>query len=96
MSTLLTDSKDSKSRKSQIIGRYLEQHALGLAAHLSEIINISMSTNPSAQEGRQCLRAMEEFIRVCRTYVCVARPQVCQPPSLVCFYSQVVAHYGLI
>lgn len=68
--------EEKKPGKSETIGRYVEQHALGLVSKLSEVITDSINTNPSAQERRQCLRAMEEMIRICRTYVCVARPQV--------------------
>ncbi|KAK0655783.1 hypothetical protein B0T16DRAFT_487236 [Cercophora newfieldiana] len=71
------DPKDKKNSKtSHIIGRYVEQHALGLVSKLGEVITDSISANPPAQERRQCLRAMEEMIRICRTYVCVARPQI--------------------
>jgi len=74
---LLVDAKDKKAKKSHIIGRYVEQHALGLASKLGETITDSVGSNPPAQERRRCLRAMEEMIRVCRSYVCIARPQVC-------------------
>ncbi|KAK0729999.1 phosphatidyl inositol 3-kinase-like protein [Lasiosphaeris hirsuta] len=76
MSTLLSDSKDKKARKSHVTGRYLQQHALGLAARLSEVINDSLDLHPPVLERRRCLRAMEVMIRVCHTYVCIARPQI--------------------
>jgi len=78
VSTLLTDGKDKKSKKFHITGRFIEQHALGLASKLSEVITDSLDLHPPAQERRRCLRAMEEMIRVCCSYVCVARPQVCK------------------
>ncbi|KAK3363362.1 phosphatidyl inositol 3-kinase-like protein [Lasiosphaeria hispida] len=76
MSTLLSDPRDKKAKKSHITGRYLQQHALGLATRLSEVINDSLDLHPPVLERRRCLRAMEEMIRVCHTYVCIARPQI--------------------
>lgn len=76
MTTWLTDGKDKKSKKGDVIGRYLQQHALGLAARLSETITDSLGQHPPIQEQKQCLGAMEEMIKTCKTYVSIARPQM--------------------
>ncbi|KAK0613105.1 phosphatidyl inositol 3-kinase-like protein [Bombardia bombarda] len=78
-SALMPDNgqkKGKKPKKSELIGRYLQQHALGLAARLSEVINDTLGLHPPVQEQRQCIGAMEEMIRVCNSYVCIARPQI--------------------
>ncbi|KAK3330577.1 hypothetical protein B0H66DRAFT_579779 [Apodospora peruviana] len=77
MTTILTaDNKEKKAKKGEIIGRYLQQHALGLAARFSEVITDTLGLHPPVQEQRQCLGAMEEMIKICNLYVCVARPQI--------------------
>ncbi|KAL2019577.1 hypothetical protein VTK56DRAFT_9474 [Thermocarpiscus australiensis] len=75
-SLLLPDQKDKRTKKSHIVGRYLQQHALGLAARLSEVINDTLQMHPPVAEQKRCLGAMEEMIRVCNSYVCIARPQI--------------------
>lgn len=85
-SLLLADQKDKRAtKKSNIVGRYLQQHALGLAARLSEVINDTLLLHPPVSERRRCLGAMEEMIRICNSYVSIARPQACFPrPMRVC------------
>jgi serine/threonine-protein kinase ATR len=73
---LLADQKEKKTKKSDIVGRYLQQHALGLTARLSEEINGTWTSRPLVSEQRRCLGAMEEMIKVCKSYVCIARPQI--------------------
>ncbi|KAL1871978.1 hypothetical protein VTK73DRAFT_1808 [Phialemonium thermophilum] len=77
MASLLSGSKGRTLRKEHhLLGRYFEQHALGLTARLSEVINDSLGLHPPVQEQRRCIMAMEEMITVCRTYVRIARPQI--------------------
>ncbi|KAL2129067.1 hypothetical protein VTI74DRAFT_8282 [Chaetomium olivicolor] len=73
---LLADPKDRRMKKSQIVGSYFQQHALGLTALLSEVINDPWLAHPPISERRRCLAAMEEMIRICQSYVCIARPQI--------------------
>lgn len=75
-SLLLADQKDKRGKKSHIVGRYLQQHALGLAQRLSDVINDTLLAHPPVSEQRRCLGAMEEMIKICTSYVCIARPQV--------------------
>ena len=81
MATLLlpdqkADQKEKRPKKSQIVGSFLQQHALGLTSRLSEVINDTWLSRPPVSEQRRCLGAMEEMIRVCNSYVCIARPQI--------------------
>ncbi|KAK3335428.1 hypothetical protein B0T19DRAFT_489276 [Cercophora scortea] len=79
MVTLLTagDDKEKKPpKKAHLIGRFLQHHALGLVARLSEVINDSFGVQPPVLQQKHCLAAMEEFIRVCNSYACIARPQI--------------------
>jgi len=77
MASMLLGDKEKRSKRGQNVGRYFQQHALGLTARLSEVINDSLGTQPTVQEQRLCIMAMEEMIRVCKSYVRIARPQVC-------------------
>ncbi|KAK4155321.1 hypothetical protein C8A00DRAFT_42044 [Chaetomidium leptoderma] len=72
----LADQKDKRPKKSELVGRYLQQHALGLTAQLSNVINDIWLARPPVSEQRRCLGAMEEMIRICASYVCIARPQI--------------------
>lgn len=84
MATLTMEIKDKKIKKSQLIGSFLQPHALGLAARFGELITDSQpGVQISLRERRQCLLAMEEMIRVARSYMCIARPQVHIIPCLV-------------
>jgi len=73
MANLLAGSKQKKVK----IGAFLQQHALGQVSKLGESITESTGSYISVQERRRCLRAMEEMIRVCRSYMSISRPQVC-------------------
>lgn len=77
MASLTMEITDKKVKKSQVIGSFLQPHALGLAARFGELVTDSHTgVRISLRERRQCLLAMEEMIRVSRSYMCIARPQV--------------------
>ncbi|KAL2269062.1 hypothetical protein VTJ83DRAFT_3908 [Remersonia thermophila] len=73
---LLADQKDKKIKKANVVGRWLQQYALGLTAQLSEVITDPWLLRPPVSEQKRCLGAMEEMIRICNSYVCIARPQI--------------------
>lgn len=75
-SLLMADQKDRRTKKSHVVGRYLQHHALGLASQLSQVINDNSPLRPPVTEQRRCIGAMEEMIRICNSYVGIARPQV--------------------
>lgn len=68
---------ESGRKKAHHVGRFFQQHALGLTARLSDVINDLLNRNPPVQEKRRYIKAMEEMVRVCKSYVRIARPQVC-------------------
>ena len=76
----MTEDKGTKLPKGKklgnVVGRFLEHYMLGLMARLADVINDRLPTSPPVEEQRRCLRAMEEMIKVCKTYVRIARPQV--------------------
>lgn len=83
--TIMTSSKeakrresrlDSRQKKSDVIGRFLQPHVLGLMARLTDVITDSTSSQSPVLEQRRCIRAMEDMIRVCKAYSRIARPQV--------------------
>ncbi|PHH88275.1 hypothetical protein CDD83_7759 [Cordyceps sp. RAO-2017] len=74
--TILSANKDTKLKKSNVIGRFLQSHVLGLMARLTDVINDSISTHPPITEQRSCIRTLEEMIRVCKGYARIARPQI--------------------
>ncbi|KAH6630423.1 phosphatidyl inositol 3-kinase-like protein [Chaetomium sp. MPI-SDFR-AT-0129] len=73
---LLPGHKGDQSKKSQIVGSYLQQHVLGLTARLSEVITDSWLSLAPVSEQIRCIGAMEEMIRICKSYACIARPQI--------------------
>jgi serine/threonine-protein kinase ATR len=62
--------------KNDVVGRFLEQHILGLVARFSEVINDSRDTHPVKEKDR-CVKAFAELVRAAKAHTRVARPQVC-------------------
>lgn len=69
----MTTTGSAKQRKSSSLGRFLQQHALGLMARLTDVINESKAP---LQERHRYIKAMEEMLRNGKHYTRVARPQV--------------------
>lgn len=82
--TILTANKDTKSKKGNVTGRFLQSIILGLMARLADVINDSASVHPLEMEQRSCIRALDEMIVICESHARIARPQVWNTPSLVC------------
>ncbi|KAJ9155587.1 Protein kinase rad3 [Pleurostoma richardsiae] len=76
MATMLLSGTKEGRKKSGIIGRFFQQHALGLTTRLTEVINDTITAHPPIQEQKRCLRAMEEMIVLCKEYIRIARPQI--------------------
>jgi serine/threonine-protein kinase ATR len=76
MANTLLDTKSRKIKKGQALAVFLQQHALGLATRFSEIINDSIMLRPPMKERRQCIRALEEMIKLGKSFIRIARPQV--------------------
>lgn len=74
--TILTANKDAKSKKGNVIGRFLQSIILGLMARLADVINDSASVHPVKMEQRSCIRALDEMINICQSHARIARPQV--------------------
>ena len=74
---------DGGRKKAHHVGRFFQQHALGLTARLSDVINDLLNRNPPVQEKRRYIKAMEEMVRVSKSYVRIARPQVRAHVSIV-------------
>ncbi|KAM0333504.1 hypothetical protein ACHAQA_002167 [Verticillium albo-atrum] len=66
----------SKKQSINIVGRFLESYMLGLMSRLADVINDRMLSSPPVEEQLQCLRALEEMIKLCKAYVRIARPQI--------------------
>jgi serine/threonine-protein kinase ATR len=75
MASLLLNDHGTR-RKAHHLGRFFQQHALGLTSRFSEVITDSLQQNPPVQEQRRYIKGMEEMIRVCKAYVRIARPQI--------------------
>jgi serine/threonine-protein kinase ATR len=75
MASLLLNDGGNR-RKAHHLGRFFQQHALGLTSRFSEVITDSLQQNPPVQEQRRYIKGMEEMIRVCKAYVRIARPQI--------------------
>lgn len=73
---VLASNKDTKNKKGNVIGRFLQPYLLGLMARFTDIISESLSTGSPVMEQRRCIRALDEMIRLCQSYSRIARPQV--------------------
>lgn len=73
----LPSAHDGRKKGHHVIGRFLQQHALGLTTRMVEDINDSYATHPPVQEQKRCIKAMEEMVVLCKDYIRIARPQVC-------------------
>jgi hypothetical protein len=70
--------KETRNKKTDLVGRFLQLHILGLMTRFTDVINDSISIHPQVTEQRRCIRALEEIIRICQSYARIARPQVRQ------------------
>ena len=73
---LLNGTRDVRKKASHVVGKFFEQHALGLTARLVEVINDTLTAHPPIQEQRRCIAAMEEMIKLGKYHVRIARPQI--------------------
>lgn len=69
-------NKESKSKRSNVVGRFLQAYLLGLMARLTDVINDAAANQPAVIEQRRCIRAVNEMIQLCGPYARIARPQV--------------------
>ncbi|RYP22475.1 hypothetical protein DL767_009047 [Monosporascus sp. MG133] len=67
---------ETKQKKSHATGRFLQQHALGLMARLTDVINDTSGIQNPIQERKRCIKAMEEMIKIGKSYIRIARPQM--------------------
>lgn len=72
---ILVANGESK-KGSQATGRFLHHHALALMAQLTDTINDGAVIRAPFHERRQCIKAMEEMIRMGKNNVRIVRPQV--------------------
>lgn len=75
-SMLLNGTRDVRKKGHHVVGKFFEQHALGLTARLVEVINDTLTAHPPIQEQRRCIAAMEEMIKLGKYHVRIARPQI--------------------
>ncbi|KAL7931001.1 hypothetical protein V8C35DRAFT_310988 [Trichoderma chlorosporum] len=68
--------KETRNKKTDLVGRYIQTHILGLMTRFTDVINDSNSIYPQVVEQRSCIRALEEMIRICQGYARIARPQI--------------------
>ena len=73
---ILASHKETRPKKGNVVGRFMQSYVLGLIPRLTDVINDTVSTHPPVVEQRRCIRALEEMIKVCKSYAGVARPQV--------------------
>ncbi|ODA83274.1 hypothetical protein RJ55_01786 [Drechmeria coniospora] len=88
--TIMSASNETRNKKSDVVGRFLQSHILGLMARLTDVINDSVSTQPPILEQRSCIRTLEEMIKVCKSYTRIARPQdALREVSLSCWAAMI-------
>jgi serine/threonine-protein kinase ATR len=64
---------------------FMEQHNLGLITRISEVVNDSRDEQNTYEKKRH-VRAIEEMIKIAKTYTRSARPQV----SLIRIYGPLI------
>ncbi|KAK2593293.1 serine/threonine-protein kinase M1 [Conoideocrella luteorostrata] len=74
--TVLNANKETKNKKGNVVGRFLQPHILGLMPRLTDVINDSVSLQPPVLEQRICIGALEEMIRTCMQHARIVRPQI--------------------
>jgi serine/threonine-protein kinase ATR len=77
MANAVAEPATRRAKKGHLVSYFLQQHALGLATRFSEIINDSAMLQPLMRERQQYVRAMEEMVKLGKSYIRIARPQVC-------------------
>ncbi|PHH51422.1 Protein kinase rad3 [Ceratocystis fimbriata CBS 114723] len=75
-SVRLMSSRDPKRKSPDVIGYALEPHMLGLVSSLTEVINIAVTSQQVTVEQTQCIAAMEEMIKICKSHVRTGRAQI--------------------
>ncbi|OLN85738.1 Protein kinase rad3 [Colletotrichum chlorophyti] len=66
---MMVANKESRPKKGNIIGRFLQSYILGLMARLADVINDMPLVSPPVEEQRRCIHAMEEMIKLCKAYI---------------------------
>lgn len=74
--SILSANKETRLKKGNIIGRFLQSHILGLMARLTDVINDPAMVHPGEMEQRNCIRALDEMITLCQSHARIARPQI--------------------
>lgn len=75
-SAILSTAKETRKQKGNVVGRFLQQHILGLMARVADIINAVPTLHPNVSEQRLGIRTLEEMIQVCQAHARIARPQI--------------------
>ncbi|KAI0857809.1 phosphatidylinositol 3 [Xylaria cubensis] len=75
MASMILIANGESKKKNHATGHFLHHHALGLMAHLTDVINDTLVVRPF-HERRRCITAMEEMIRTGKNNVRIARPQI--------------------
>ncbi|KAI0867886.1 phosphatidylinositol 3 [Hypoxylon argillaceum] len=76
MASMILVANGESKKGSQATGRFLHHHALALMAQLTDTINDGAVIRAPFHERRQCIKAMEEMIRMGKNNVRIVRPQI--------------------
>lgn len=68
-------NENTGSKKSNVVGVFLEQHLLGLVTRIVEVVN-DPRDDLTIKEKERSIRAIEELFRMAKTHARAARPQV--------------------
>ncbi|PQE07411.1 phosphatidylinositol 3 protein [Rutstroemia sp. NJR-2017a WRK4] len=69
-------SADNTRKGQSPMAAFMEQHNLGLITRISEVVNDSRDEQNTYEKKRH-VRAVEEMIKIAKTYTRSARPQIC-------------------
>ncbi|KAI0096409.1 phosphatidylinositol 3 [Nemania sp. FL0031] len=76
MASMILIANGEGKRGGQPAGRFLQHYALGIIAQWMDVINDDSAIRTPFHKRRQCIKAMEEMVRMGKNSVRIGRPQM--------------------
>ena len=78
LARLVPRKSTSSSRKSNLLGSFIEEHVLGIITQFAHAVN-DFQIRQSLIEKKRNIVAIGEMVKIARGHVSSALPQVCTP-----------------
>lgn len=72
---ILKANKESRTKKPDVIGRFLQPHLLGIMARLADVIT-DTTLGVSLMQQRHCIGTLQVMIELCKSHAQSARSHV--------------------